>query len=73
MQSAAPWEVVRSGAGTEGRTERGQPLAAELVEWKRQANYWRSQHRRAEERIAEWQAKWKAVTLLVGESLKQPY
>ena len=34
MQSAAQWEVVRSGAGTERGRERGQPLAAELVEWK---------------------------------------
>ena len=60
MQSAAQWEVVRSGPGTEGGRERGQPLAAELVEWKRQAHYWRSQHRRAKERIAGWQAKWQA-------------
>ena len=68
MQSAAHWEVVRSGAGSEGGRERGQPLAAELVEWKRQAHYWRSQHRRAKERIAGWQAKWQAVKQELAEA-----
>ena len=39
--------------------------------WKWQAQYWRSQHGRAKERIAAWQAKWKATKQELADALQK--
>ena len=71
MQSAAQRDATRNGAGGSGQGERSQPFRADLVHWKWQANYWRSQHARAKERIAEWQAKWKATQQELADALQK--
>ena len=71
MQSAAQRDATRSGAGGSGQGERSQRFRADLVHWKWQANYWRSQHARAKERIAEWQAKWKATQQELADALQK--
>ena len=71
MQSAAQREATRSGAGASGERERGQRFAADLVDLKWRAHYWRSQHARAKERIAEWQAKWKATKQELADALRK--
>ena len=71
MQSAAQRDATRNGAGGSGQGERSQRFRADLVHWKWQANYWRSQHARAKERIAEWQAKWKATQQELADALQK--
>ena len=71
MQSAAQRDATRNGAGGSGQGERSQPFRADLVHWKWQANYWRSQHARAKERIAAWQAKWKATQQELADALQK--
>ena len=71
MQSAAQRDAARSGAGGSGQGERSQPFRADLVHWKWQAKYWRSQHARAKERIAALQAKWKATKQELAEALQK--
>ena len=73
MQSAAQRDATRNGAGGSGQGERSQPFRADLVHWKWQANYWRSQHARAKERIAAWQAKWKATQQELADALRRAY
>ena len=71
MQSAAQRAAPRSGAGASGQRERGQRFAADLVDLKWRAHYWRSQHARAKERIAEWQAKWKTTKQELADALRK--
>ena len=71
MQSAAPRDATRSGVGGNGQGERSQPFRADLVHWKCQANYWRSQHARAKERIAAWQAQCKAAKQELAEARQE--
>ena len=71
MQSAAQRDGSRSGAGASGQGERSQPFRADLVHWKCQAHYWRSQHARAKERIATLQAQWKATKQELAEALQK--
>ena len=71
MQSAAQRKAPRSGAGASGPRVGGQPFRADLVDLKWRANYWRSQHARAKERIAEWQAKWKSTKQELADALQQ--
>ena len=71
MQSAAQRDAARSGAGASGQRKRIQPFRADLVHWKWQAKYWRSQHARAKERIAALQAKWKATKQELAEALQK--
>ena len=71
MQSAAQQATPRSGTGASAARERSQPWRADLVEWKRQAKYWRSLHARAKQRVAQWQAKWKATKRELLEALRE--
>ena len=71
MQSAAQRDATRSGVGGNGQGERSQPFRADLVHWKWQAKYWRSQHARAKERIAAWQAQWKATKQELAHALQK--
>ena len=70
MQSATQRDAPRSGAAASGQGQRSQPFRADLVDLKWRANYWRSQHARAKERIAAWQAKWKAARQELAEALQ---
>ena len=71
MQSAAQREVTGSGAGASGQGEPGQPFAAQVVDLKWRANYWRSQHARAKERIAAAQAQGKRTQQELAEARRQ--
>ena len=71
MQSAAQREATGSGAGASEQKERGRRFRADLVDLKRQAHYWRSQHARAKERSAAWQAKWKATQQELAAALQK--
>ena len=71
MQSAAQRDATRSGAGGSGQGEGSQSFRADLVHWKREANYWRSQWGRAKERIAAWQAKWKATKQELADAVEK--
>ena len=52
-----------------GRGSEGSRFERIFVHWKWQANYWRSQHVRAKERIAASQAKWKATQQELADAL----
>ena len=69
MQSVSQWEVDGKRAGVNGQGKPSRPLRIELIEMRRQAHYWRSQHARAKERIAGWRAQWKAARGELADAL----
>ena len=69
MQSAARRDAPLSGVTASGQRQRCQPFRADLVDVKWQANYWRTEHARAKERIATRKAKWRATKQELADAL----
>ena len=57
MQLAPQSEGAGKRAGVNGQGKPGGALSIEVIDLRRDAHYWRSQHARAKERIAAWRAR----------------
>ena len=71
MQLAPQSEGAGKRAGVNGQGKPGGALSIEVIDLRRDAHYWRSQHARAKERIAAWRAKWKTARQELADALRK--